>query len=140
MLQFSIIGNLGKNAEVRNINGKSYYSFSVAHSQKVPNSFDKVTLWIDVLAPGSDKLAQYLVKGTKVFVSGDGSVNQYVGKDGQSHVSVSMFASTLQFCGGRSDDNVETAKQVQQTQPLVTKDEVLNHKIDNGGDDNTLPF
>lgn len=98
MLQLEIIGNLGHDAGVKQINGKDYVSFDVAHEER--NGNDKTTVWVSVLWYGNGgNLKQYLRTGARVFVRGRMSVRLYTSqKTGQVNYSVSVFATEVQMC------------------------------------------
>ena len=101
MIQLNVLGNLGADAEVKEINGKKRISFRVASNRK-RNGTD-ITLWVSVLADYEyhKNLLPYLTKGQNVFVSGDGDFNIYQRHDGNFAMDVSiMFPNVLQLAGG----------------------------------------
>ncbi|EJW89462.1 single-strand binding family protein, partial [gut metagenome] len=51
MLKVTVIGNLGADAAVRNINGNDYVCFNLAHEERVKE--EKVTIWISVIWYGN---------------------------------------------------------------------------------------
>lgn len=98
-----VIGNLGRDAEVRKVNDRDYFTFSIASTKRSGDS--KVTTWVNVLKPYSEKLKQYLVKGAQVFVSGGADIKPFVTKDGKVGADVSVFADVLQLVGGQAQNN-----------------------------------
>ena len=97
MLQIEIIGNIGNDAEVKNINGKDFVSFSVAHSEKVNGT--EHTTWVSALMNGNGgNLLQYLKKGAKVFVRGRGSVKAYTDQSGQAKAATNVYVSEIILC------------------------------------------
>lgn len=103
MLQLEIIGNIGKDAELRNINGRECVSFNVAHSEKYNGKEN--TQWVSVLMNGNGgQLLQYLKKGTKVFVRGHLSVNQWQNNTGQWNIGMNVSASEVHLCGIRTEN------------------------------------
>ena len=119
MLILSLIGNLGKDAETKNINGKEYLSFSVASTEK--KGEQEVTTWISVLVGNNPNLLPYLKKGQQVFVSGKMNASIYQSQNNIG-MDISVFASTLQLCGGKRDNVQQPApvQQPQQAQPQQT--------------------
>ncbi len=102
MLKIEIIGNLGGDAKVKNLNGRDCVSFNVAHSE-TRNGVES-TVWASVLLNGNGgNLLQYLKSGTKVFVRGSLSVNQYQDKNGRWCIGLNVSASEVQLCGGKSE-------------------------------------
>ncbi len=79
-----LIGNLGKNAEVKKVNETYLLKFSVATSEKYK---DKNGEWVEQTEwhnidywSKSDKIAQYLTKGMKVSVEGKIQTKEHEGK------------------------------------------------------------
>ena len=100
MLQLSILGNLTRNAERKRFGDKSFISMSVAAS----SSYNKndAPVYVDVTYfSKSDKLEPYLRKGTKVLVSGNMSVNEFIRKDGSKGYGVKVVANNLNLVGGQ---------------------------------------
>lgn len=76
MNQCTFIGNLGKDAELKELDGgKKVMNFSIA----IPDGKDK-TIWLDC-AKWSEKTAilPYLLKGTKVAVTGNVGLRKWEG-------------------------------------------------------------
>lgn len=72
MLELTIIGNIGKDAEQKDINGRPTMTFSVAHSEKGADGQEHTT-WVSCnrnIKDGNNALLQYLKKGTRVYVRG----------------------------------------------------------------------
>ena len=115
MLQVEIIGNIGNDAQVKDFNGKKYIAFNVAHSEKFKNQQGvetERTTWVSVLKPGESAVAQYLKKGTPVFVRGDLSVKAYKDNAGNWQVGVNCLAREVQLLpGGKRDQNAGTQQE-----------------------------
>ena len=72
MVQITILGNLTKDAEVRNTQGEyKAISFSVAVNEKRKDKEDASAFFNCTYWSKSDKIAQYLTKGKKVLVNID---------------------------------------------------------------------
>lgn len=106
MILASIIGNLGKDAETKNINGKDYLSFSVASTEK--QGEQEQTTWVSVLASNNPNLLPYLKKGQQVFVSGKLKASIYQNQNSFG-IDLSVFAQTLQLCGGKKEETSNQA-------------------------------
>lgn len=108
MIKLQVIGNLGKDAVVNNVNGKTVINFTVAHSEKYKdaqgNSKDKVT-WVDC-AHWTDRtaVAPYLKKGTQVYVEGTPDVRTYTTQDGRNGATLSLRINSVQLLGSRNTD------------------------------------
>lgn len=103
--QMQLIGNLGKDPETRALNdGSTVVNFSVATSEswkdKDGNKQEK-TEWHNVSAFGklADIIAQYLHKGSKVFIQGKLTTRKWE-KDGQAHYTTSITAKDLVMLSG----------------------------------------
>ena len=72
MVQITLLGNLTKDAEVRNTQGEyKSVSFSVAVNEKRKDKEDASAFFNCVYWSKSDKIAQYLTKGKRVLVTID---------------------------------------------------------------------
>lgn len=108
MIKLQVIGNLGRDCVVNNVNGKNVINFSVAHTEKFKNAQgmqqDK-TIWVEC-AYWTDRtgIAPYLKKGTMVYAEGQPEVRNYTTKEGTAGSSLSLRVLTVQLLGGRSDN------------------------------------
>lgn len=96
---FSFIGNLGKDATVRNAGGTSVAGFSVAAKSGYGDK--QQTLWIDCSLwgkPAESRLVDYLKKGQQVAVSGELGTREHEGK-----TYLTCRISTISLCGKRDD-------------------------------------
>jgi single-strand DNA-binding protein len=107
MIKLQVIGNLGKDCVVNNVNGKSVINFNVAHSEKYKDAQgvqkDR-TIWVDC-AYWTDRtaIAPYLKKGTTVFVEGQPDVRAYTTQDGRQGASLTLRIVSVQLIGGRTN-------------------------------------
>ena len=106
MLQLQVIGNLGSDAQTKEINGKSYLTFRVASTAK--RGGKEETTWVSVMHYNNPNLLQYLIKGASVFVSGDGRISTYTNKDGITSVDVTVWANTLQLVGKKASNDTQS--------------------------------
>lgn len=100
MLKASIIGYLGKDAELKQVNGKSVLNFSVAHTESFTNQQGlkiERTTWVDCGWWGGEKLAPWLKKGSLVHVEGAPSTRAYANKEGEltGELRLSVFRLDL---------------------------------------------
>ncbi|MCY7421559.1 MAG: single-stranded DNA-binding protein [Chitinophagaceae bacterium] len=108
MVRLHVIGHLGKDGVVNNVNGKNVINFTVAHSEKFKDAQgvqkDK-TLWVDC-AYWTERtgIAPYLKKGTQVYAEGVPDIRTYTTADGRQGSTLSLRVSTVQLLGGRSGD------------------------------------
>lgn len=108
MIKLQVIGNLGKDGTVNNVNGKNVINFSVAHTEKFKDTQgvqkDK-TIWVEC-AYWTDRtgIAPYLKKGTQVYAEGQPEVRNYTTKDGSQGSSLSLRVTSVQLLGGRNEN------------------------------------
>lgn len=135
MLQFQVIGNLGRDAEVKSVNGSQFVSFNVAATESwIDNQGNRQerTTWVSCALNGDGgKLLPYLKKGRRVYVSGDGSVKLY-----SSAVQRRMMAGaniavrTIELLGGEADEvpahlYTSDGEQVDITKAYYTNDPLI---------------
>lgn len=110
MIKMQVIGRLGKDCLVNNVNGRSVINFTVAHSERYKdsqgNQQDK-TIWVDC-AYWTDRtaIAPYLVKGTQVFVEGQPEVRTFTKNDGSAGSALSLRVREVQLLGSKADAGV----------------------------------
>lgn len=111
MIKLQVIGHLGKDCVVNNVNGKNVINFSVAHAEKFKDSQgiqkDK-TIWVEC-AYWTERtgISPYLKKGTQVYAEGTPDLRNYTTKEGTPGTSLSLRVSSVQLLGGRSDGQGE---------------------------------
>lgn len=109
MIKLQVIGNLGKDCIVKEINGKNVINFSVAHTERFKDAQGNQkerTTWVEC-AYWTDRtaVAQYLTKGRTVYAEGSPEADAYTNKEGQAAATLRMRVQTVQLLGGNSNDN-----------------------------------
>ncbi len=109
MIKLQIIGNLGKDCIVKEINGKNVINFSVAHTERFKDAQGNQkerTTWVEC-AYWTDRtaIAPYLVKGTMVYAEGSPEADPYMNKEGQAAATLRMRVQNIQLLGGGNRDN-----------------------------------
>lgn len=124
----TIIGNLVKDAELKYTNtGTPITALTIAVNRSVKKgdqwteeaSFFDVSLW----GKRGESLNQYLIKGTKIAVSGSLKQDRWE-QDGQKRSRVIIQAENIQLLGGNKQDT-------QQSKP--------NYQNNNIGNNNSKP-
>ena len=119
MIKLQIIGNLGKDCIVKEINGKHVINFSVAHTERFKDAQGvqkERTTWV-VCAYWTDRtaIAPYLMKGTMVFAEGSPEAEAYTNKEGQAAATLRMRVLNVQLLGGNKDGQGSTTGNVTNT-------------------------
>lgn len=102
MATVTITGNLGKDAEIKDINGKRLASFSVADKSGFGDN--KQTNWYGVnIWDGLAKtnFVDYLKKGQQVMVIGELSTREYNGK---TYLEIKRVYD-IKLCGGQAQQS-----------------------------------
>jgi single-strand DNA-binding protein len=104
MIKLQIIGNLGKDCIVKEVNGQNVINFSVVHSErykdKQGNQKERAT-WVEC-AYWTDKtgVVPYLTKGKTIYAEGYPEAEAYTNKDNQPAATLRMRVQTIQLVGG----------------------------------------
>lgn len=100
-----LIGNLGRDAEVKQTDKGTVANFSIATSEKWTNKsgekeerteWHRIVLWGKV----AENLGQYLTKGKQVAVEGSIQSRKWIDKDGNERTTVEIIARKLTLLGG----------------------------------------
>jgi len=99
MIKLQIVGNLGKDCIVNDVNGKKVINFSVAHTEKFKDAQgnqQERTTWVEC-AYWTDRtaVADYLKKGKMVYAEGAPSADPYQNKEGQPAATLRMRVQTV---------------------------------------------
>jgi single-strand DNA-binding protein len=103
MIKLQIIGNLGKDCIVKEVNGKNVINFSVAHTERYKDSQGNQkerTTWVEC-AYWTDRtaVAQYLTKGRTVYAEGTPEADPYMNKEGVASATLRMRVQNVQLLG-----------------------------------------
>ena len=103
MLKLLVIGHLGKDATVNNVNGKNVINFTVAHTERFKDAqgtqIDK-TIWVECSYwTERTAIAPYLKKGTQVYTEGTPDIRNYTTNDGRTGSSLILRVTSVQLLG-----------------------------------------
>ena len=112
MIKLQIVGHLGKDAIVKEVNGKNVINFSVAHSEKYKDGqgvLKEKTTWVEC-AYWTDRtaVAPYLTKGTLVYTEGSPEAEAYTNREGQNAATLRMRVMNLQLLSGKEGSGANT--------------------------------
>jgi single-strand DNA-binding protein len=150
MIKLQLIGNLGKDCVVNNVNGRSVINFNVAHTERYKDAQgvqkDR-TIWVDC-AYWTDRvaIAPYLKKGQTVYVEGQPDVRAYTTNDGRNGATLMLRIQNVQLVGGRTNQQENGAPQTNTPANAATNDynmppasnTIASSELNNPADD--LPF
>lgn len=115
MIKLQIIGNIGKDAILKEVNGKNVMNFSVCHTEKWKDAQGNVkekATWVEA-AYWSDKTAilRYLTKGKMVYLEGMPEADAYLNKEGQAAGTLRLRVNQVQLLGGGDRNDAQPAAQ-----------------------------
>ena len=108
-----LIGNVGKDPEVKHFENNVKASFSLATSETyTPKGGEKVTQteWHNIVAWGklAEIIEKYVKKGQSLYVEGKINYRSYDDRDGNKKYITEINASSIQMLGGKKTDDVAT--------------------------------
>ncbi|MGF7230928.1 single-stranded DNA-binding protein [Arachidicoccus sp.] len=109
MIKLQVIGNLGRDCTVNNVNGRTVINFSVAHTERYRDSttgeMKPRTTWVEC-AYWTDKtaIAPYLKKGSLVYAEGNPDTRTYQTQDGNNKTSLTLRIQNVQLLGSRNNN------------------------------------
>jgi len=90
MLNITAHGNLGKDPELKEVRGDQVATFSLAaRTGKDETTWMNCTVW----GKRAQVVTQYLRKGAKITIAGQGRVNTYTNQDGVEKQSLNVNVS-----------------------------------------------
>jgi single-strand DNA-binding protein len=109
MIKLQVIGNLGRDCLVKEINGKNVINFNVAHTERYKDAQGvqkERTTWVEC-AYWTDRTAisPYLVKGQMVYVEGAPEADAYMNKENQAAATLRLRVANIQLLGNKGSNN-----------------------------------
>ena len=143
MIKLQIIGNLGKDCIVKEINGKNVINFSVAHhekfkdaqgNQKERTTWAECAYWTERTA-----IAPYLKKGQQVFVEGTPEVEGYMNKENQPAATLRVRVQSVQLLGSRPEGSQQNGQQGYQNAGQNNQPAMVSNSTYNGNSRSEIP-
>ena len=127
--QVIILGNLGKDSEIRNLpNGQKVVNLTIATSEvwrdKATNEQRELTEWHRVVcfSQSAEFASNYLQKGAKVYVEGSLQTRKWQDQNGVDRYTTEIVCRNLQSIGNNSSP-AEKSTPMGQTAPSSSFDE-----------------
>lgn len=118
MINATVAGNLGRDAETRQAGQATVTSFGVAVEQRKRG--EKYTQWVNCSIWGTrgEKVAQYLTKGTRIAAAGELTTREY---DGKTYLELNVSDFTL-MGGGQDRQQQSRSQEPHQSEPDMGDD------------------
>lgn len=124
MFQITAAGNIGNDAELKEIGGNKYASFSIAIKERTKDG--SKTTWARAMKVDKEgKLTPYLTKGMKVFVIGRPTISAYINKDKEAVGDLTIWVNELEFGSSAKAENNQQPQQYQQPFPPLPDNDDL---------------
>ena len=118
----SFLGNLARAAEAKTVGEYDVLEFSVANN--VGFGDKQTTNWFRCTKFGkAGGIAQYLVKGSKVFITGQLTIRKYDKKDGGEAYSFDVKVDNITLAGGKSDDAINPGRDSRASSKAASNDD-----------------
>jgi len=145
-----LMGHLTRDPELRYIpSGTAVSTFDLAVNRvytaqsgekKQETSFIRIVVW----ARRAEVCAEYLKKGSSVFVEGRLRSRSWEGKDGQKRNTIEVIANNVQFLTRASKDRAPSQPPSQEVQDATPNDGIESINLDTnsskGGTEDEIPF
>lgn len=139
---FSFTGRLGRDVDIRYTTGGTPVAVftaanDVGFGDKKRTQWIKCTLWGKQAESG---VIPYLTKGREVAVTGEVTLDEYIGRDGANRASLNVRVVDVTLIGGKA---ANTPHKEEAAATAVTRDlweDAPRHAKANGGFDDELPF
>lgn len=125
MEQITVIGNIGRDAEIKSHNGNQFVTFSIASNKKYKNAQGETveqTNWYNCITRQVN-LSQWLKRGTQVLVQGEPRNKVFKRNDGTWSVDNGVNCDKIQLLGSPNGNgsNGNQAGASQQQSPQQTE-------------------
>lgn len=107
MVKLQLIGHLGQDAQINQVNGKQVLNFSICHTEKFKdaqgNQKEK-SLWVNCSYFTESKIGPYLKRGTQIYCEGKPDVKLWTDRNNNPQVQQTMIVSSVQLLGGNKGE------------------------------------
>ena len=112
-LTTTLLGRVGKDAEVKEVGERDVMNFSVAHTEKwkgKDGQEQERTTWVNCsrwFKRGSAKVANYIKKGNLIFVEGEPSARGYTNAAGEVVGSLELRITELKLISNGKENSTQ---------------------------------
>jgi single-strand DNA-binding protein len=112
-----LVGNVGKDAAVTEVNNAKVAKFSVATTERFKDSKGEIrnkTEWHNIVLWNREKVFPYIKKGQMVYIEGKIQYSSFMDKENVRHNVTDIVASEINLIGRRSDGDQNGEDSLQQ--------------------------
>jgi len=135
-----LVARLVRDAELKyTANGYAILNFSIANNRSVKRNDewqDEVSFFqCNIFGKRAESLAEYMIKGKQVVISGSLKQDRWTDKDGNNRSVVKIMVDKLQFVGGKRNQ-----ESVSSNTPSVASDPDITPMAEEDFEDDKIPF
>ena len=106
-----LLGNVGKDPQIRDGNGQKFATFSLATTDKSYTKRDGTVMperteWHSIVANGSivQVIENYVKAGTKLYIEGKLRTRKYTARDNTERQVTEVYVDSMELLGGKPQD------------------------------------
>ena len=106
-----LLGNVGKDPQIRDGNGQKFATFSLATTDKSYTKRDGTVMperteWHSIVANGNivQVIERYVKAGTKLYIEGKLRTRKYTARDNTERTVTEIYIDNLELLGGKPQE------------------------------------
>ena len=106
-----LLGNVGKDPQIRDGNGQKFATFSLATTDKSYTKRDGTVMperteWHSIVANGSivQVIERYVKAGTKLYIDGKLRTRKYTARDNTERQVTEVYVDSMELLGGKPQE------------------------------------
>lgn len=106
-----LLGNVGKDPQIRDGNGQKFATFSLATTDKSYTKSDGTVMperteWHSIVANGNivQVIERYVKAGTKLYIEGKLRTRKYTARDNTERQVTEVYVDSMELLGGKPQD------------------------------------
>lgn len=107
-----LLGNVGKDPQIRDGNGQKFATFSLATTDKSYTKRDgtvmpELTEWHSIVANGNivQVIERYVKAGTKLYIEGKLRTRKYTARDNTERQVTEVYVDIMELLGSKQESN-----------------------------------
>ena len=107
-----LLGNVGKDPQIRDVNGLKFATFSLATTDKSYTKRDGTVMperteWHSIVANGNivQVIERYVKAGTKLYIEGKLRTRKYTARDNTERQVTEVYVDSMELLGSKQESN-----------------------------------